>query len=155
MPIHVHRRRKDVGHWVLGVLTFKDMCIYIYDSNRGALNDDLVMQALLSHAFMIPYFLINTGFYGKRNDIDWNSDAYIDKALSDTFDVNLVSGLPHQSDTNCGAFVTSFAEHFIMGKRIEKKTFDIDTYRLRIGALLWQHGRKKQMLNAVSDNEVT
>ncbi|MCE3216188.1 hypothetical protein HAX54_005335 [Datura stramonium] len=82
--------------------------IYVYDSNHDALNDVLVMQDLLLHAFMIPHFLISIGFYGNRNDIDSNSDAYVNKALFDTLDVNLVSKLPHLTNTDCDAFVATF-----------------------------------------------
>lgn len=143
MPIHVHRRRKDVGHWVLGVLTFKDRCIYVYDSNRGALNDVLVTQAMLPHAFMMPHFLISTGFYGKRNDIGWSSDAYVDKHYL-TLLMSIWSVSCHIVQYSTSSWV----------KKLKRRLLTF-TYHPKIGALLWQYGRKKHMLNVVSDNEVT
>ncbi|XP_019244541.1 PREDICTED: uncharacterized protein LOC109224416 [Nicotiana attenuata] len=82
-PIFVKRGRAKLGHWVLGVFTFVGRCIHIYDSNRGALNDRLVLDVALPYAILIPYFLKSSDFYVEKKGIDWNNGTYTDKSHSD------------------------------------------------------------------------
>ncbi|XP_070021281.1 uncharacterized protein [Nicotiana sylvestris] len=128
-PIFVKRGSAKLGHWVLGVFTFVDRCIHIYDSNRGALNDRHVLDAALPYAILIPYFLKSFDFYVEKKGIDWNNGAYTVKSHSYALQINLINNVPQQIKCDCGAFVAGFAEYFILGKEIRKDNFDIDTLR--------------------------
>ncbi|OIT07973.1 hypothetical protein A4A49_62930 [Nicotiana attenuata] len=93
MPINV----KDAWHWVLGVLSLHDGCIYVYDSIRSSRHDDVVHKALNSFAVMIPLLLNTTTFYEQRSDIALNKSHYLEKRdLSDPFAVISADNLPQQ-----------------------------------------------------------
>ncbi|XP_070014250.1 uncharacterized protein [Nicotiana sylvestris] len=104
-------------------------CIHIYDSNHGAINDILALDAVLPYAILIPYFLKSSDFYVEKKGIDWNNGAYTDKSHSDALQINLVNNVPQQIKCDCGAFVAGFAEYFILSKEIRKDNFDIETLR--------------------------
>ena len=52
-------------------------------------------------------------------------------------------------------YVASFAEYLIDGKDIPPGPWNIDVYRSRLSVLLYNHGRRKQEENAISDDEST
>ncbi|CAA0830178.1 Unknown protein [Striga hermonthica] len=55
--------------------------------------------------------------------------------------------------SDCGVFVASFAEHFILGHDITKKKFDVNSQRERYGYLLYTYGRMKHINECDSDDE--
>ncbi|KAM3202025.1 hypothetical protein P3L10_029649 [Capsicum annuum] len=73
-------------------------------------------------------------------------------ATADSFDIRMVDGLPTQKNTDCGIFVTVFAEYMIEGIQIPASVDDIDSIRSRYGVLLWQYGKIKQKQRAISDD---
>jgi len=93
MPINV----KDAWHWVLGVLSLHDGCIYVYDSIRSSRHDVVVHKTLNSFAVMIPLLLNTTTFYKQRSDIAMDKAHYLEKEdLSNPFAVISVDNLPQQ-----------------------------------------------------------
>ncbi|OIS98193.1 hypothetical protein A4A49_62413, partial [Nicotiana attenuata] len=93
MPINI----KDAWHWVLGVLSLHDGCIYVYDSIRSSRHDAVVDKALNSFAVMISLLLNTTTFYKQRSDIAMDKPSYLEKQdLSDPFPVISVDNLPQQ-----------------------------------------------------------
>lgn len=89
---------KDEWHWILGVLTFKDRCIHVYDSMRGARHDAKIREAVEPYAVLIARFLASTGFYRKRHDIDLTNELYRGKPLADPLAIHMVDDLPQQED---------------------------------------------------------
>ncbi|XP_059310658.1 uncharacterized protein LOC132062017 [Lycium ferocissimum] len=127
-------------HWVLSLLSIKKRCLYVYDSLPGGkVHTNAVTNILEKLAMMIPLFFNSIGFYGKRDDIDWNNEpAYI-----------------HQS-IDCGVYVCAFAEYISDGMfNIPKATFNHNLHRSRYAALLWDYARQKQDAGAISESEVT
>nr|XP_016452942.1 PREDICTED: uncharacterized protein LOC107777439 [Nicotiana tabacum] len=154
MPINV----KYAWHWVLGVLSLHDCCIYIYDSMRSPGHDVVIHKALHSFAVMIPLLLNTTTFYQQRSDIATNISHYLGKKdLSEPFALTSVDNLPQQEKTDCGIYCSAFAEYFIEGKKIpvDKNIFDPTRLRTRYGALLYYYGKKKQLEYLVSEDEAT
>ncbi|XP_059294686.1 uncharacterized protein LOC132047695 [Lycium ferocissimum] len=102
---------------------------------------------------MIPLFFNSTGFYGKRDDVDWkNNIEYIEKGVSDPLDYVFVENLPEQDpeSNDCGVYVCAFAEYISQGiLEIPKDEFDHHLHRSRYGALLWDYARMLELLVSV------
>ncbi|XP_060168819.1 uncharacterized protein LOC132599461 isoform X2 [Lycium barbarum] len=83
-------------HWVLVVLCIKRRCFYVYDSfPAGAMHTNSIREVVERLATMIPLFFNCTGFYGKRNDINWITEpAYVGKSFDDPFEYVFVEHLP-------------------------------------------------------------
>ncbi|OIT20044.1 hypothetical protein A4A49_61923, partial [Nicotiana attenuata] len=141
-------------HWIMAVMSFKDRCIYVYDSMRGgAAHQDKVHKTMAKYSVLLPHFFVHTHFYLNKKDINWRTGVYKSKDLITPFYVKLVEGLPQQVEADCGVFAASFVEYFIEGKTPPKK-FNAYAHRRRFGALLWDYSRKKMELNAQSDDEI-
>ncbi|OIT34953.1 hypothetical protein A4A49_56109, partial [Nicotiana attenuata] len=128
-------------HWVLGILSFHERCIYVYDSMRGALHDATVFKEVDTYATVLPYFMHVVDFYNKTSDINLDGGPYRGKNMLDPFQVILVDDLPSQQDTDCGVYMVSFAEYFIEGRDITDYQLDAIQLRNRLGVLLWNYGR--------------
>ncbi|XP_060213181.1 uncharacterized protein LOC132640570 [Lycium barbarum] len=129
------RGKSKLRHWVLGVFTFSDWCIHVYDSQCDSKNDKLVMKTLVPYKTLLPYFLEKSKFNVKRG---------IDKTQSDALLINLVNNLPQQIKSDCGVFVAVFVNYFVHRKEIKKDNIDIEIHHTRYGSLLWDYGRKEQ-----------
>ena len=91
-PIHIVKQK----HWVLVHLSFKDRCLYVYDSMRGATHDRGVLEILDCYNILLPLFLDVVDFGSKRTDLDVTSGPYASKKLTDPFSVCWVDNLPSQ-----------------------------------------------------------
>ncbi|XP_019242412.1 PREDICTED: uncharacterized protein LOC109222521, partial [Nicotiana attenuata] len=141
-------------HWIMVVISFKDRCIYVYDSMRGgAAYQAKVHKTMAKYSVLLPHFFVHTHFYLNKKDINWRTGVYKSKDLITLFAVKLVEGLPQQVEVDCVVFATSFAEYFIEGKT-PLKQYNAYAHRRRFGALLWDYARKKMELNAQSDDEI-
>ncbi|XP_050220903.1 uncharacterized protein LOC126671207 [Mercurialis annua] len=99
------------------------------------------------------FFLDEVGFY-ERNDIDFNSEAYVGKGRTEPFRVALVVNMPQQSKGDCGVFITTFAEYLIEGRDISAdlvKIENIDSYRRRYATNLYMYGLWKNFSGYVSE----
>ncbi|XP_060183037.1 uncharacterized protein LOC132612992 [Lycium barbarum] len=108
---------------------------------------------------MIPLFFNCTGFYGKRNDINWITEpTYVGKSFDDPLEYVFVDHLPeqHPESNDCGLYTCAFAKYISQGVfEISEEDFDAALHRRRYGALLWDYARKKQADGAISESEVT
>ncbi|OIS96901.1 hypothetical protein A4A49_60743, partial [Nicotiana attenuata] len=141
-------------YWVLEIMSFKERCIFLYDSKEDASHKSRIRKVVDAYAVIIPYFLCALGFYGKRNDIELNKGSYKDKTKEEPFDVVMIDGLPVQQDAESGVLVAMFAESFICGQSVIKNMCDITAQRIRFASLLWSYGRMKQEQLVVSEAEV-
>ncbi|XP_070005144.1 uncharacterized protein [Nicotiana sylvestris] len=122
---------------------------------------DYVIMPVDKFSIIIPLYLSCTGFYGKRNDIDFKTTkAYIEKPVTDPFNIQwMVAEIPQQKEgsLDCGVFVAAFAEYVSLGDlAIQKEDLsDIDQHRRRYGALRWDYATKKQEDGSISESEVT
>ncbi|OIT03136.1 hypothetical protein A4A49_57527, partial [Nicotiana attenuata] len=130
-------------HWIMVVMSFKDRCIYVYDSMRGeAAHQAKFHKTMAKYSVLLPHFSVHTHFYLNKNAINWCTSVYKSKDLITPFDVKLVEGLPQQVEADCGVFAAAFAEYFIEGKTPPKK-FNAYAHRRIFGALFWDNARKK------------
>ncbi|OIT33429.1 hypothetical protein A4A49_60229, partial [Nicotiana attenuata] len=130
-------------HLIMAMMSFKDRCIYVYDSTRdGAAHQAKVHKTMAKYSVLLPLFFVHTHFYINKKDINWHTGVYKSKDLITPFDVKLVEGLPQQVEADCGVFAASFAKYLIEGKTPPKK-FDAYEHRCRFAALLWDYARKK------------
>ncbi|XP_050221537.1 uncharacterized protein LOC126671775 [Mercurialis annua] len=140
-------------HWILGRLVFKDRCIYLYNSLDSALARKNGLEAAEKYAVLLPLFFASLDLFALRSDIDMTSPAYRDKNPTDAFRVKVVTGLPSQSENDCGAYVLAFAEYLIQ-KRPIPSDLNIVHHRDRISFLLYEYGMKKMTENIDSGEEV-
>ncbi|PHT48624.1 Cysteine-rich receptor-like protein kinase 2 [Capsicum baccatum] len=77
-------------HWILARLSFKEQCIYVYDSMRGARYRRVAEKAVSTYSELIPNLLSSIDFWDKRSD---------GIAAADSFDIRMVDGLPTQKNT--------------------------------------------------------
>ena len=92
-PIHI----KTQEHWVLGRLSIKDRCFYVYNSLRSARGDALVLEVVKSYSELLPLYFERFDFFDGRNDIDRVKGPYANKKASDAFLIKMVDDLPQQS----------------------------------------------------------
>ncbi|KAM3363677.1 hypothetical protein P3S68_018531 [Capsicum galapagoense] len=133
-------------HWILARLSFKDQCIYVYDSMHGATHAVRVQKSVAAYLELISHFLSCIGFWKNRSD---------GLLVANSFDIRIVDGLPTQANTDCGVFVVVFAEYLLDGLEISNNLDDIDAIRIRYGVLLWDYGKNKQSQCTVSEDEST
>ena len=91
-PIHVVKQK----HWVLARLSFKERCLYVYDSMRGVTHDRGVSEVLDCYSILLPLFLDVVDFWSKSINLDATSDPYASKKVTDPFSVCWVDNLPSQ-----------------------------------------------------------
>ncbi|XP_060170768.1 uncharacterized protein LOC132601719 [Lycium barbarum] len=152
IPVNI----QEENHWLLVLLSFKDMRLYVYNSYQSAGHNAVVRNEIKNLATLLPHFLHLAGFYVNKKSIDLVKDpAYADKGQIDIFEVVYVDNLPHQTagSTDCGIFVAAYAEYLTSGERIPN-VIDAHMQRMRYGALLWDYAEGKVADNAESDNEV-
>ena len=58
-PIYI----KSQQHWVLGRLSIKDWCIYLYNSLKGARDNIFVVDVIKCYSVMLPIFLKRLRFF--------------------------------------------------------------------------------------------
>ncbi|OIT08292.1 hypothetical protein A4A49_62948, partial [Nicotiana attenuata] len=75
------------------------------------------------------------------------------KDLTDPFEIELITNLTTQPNSNCGLYVACFAKYIIEGLPIRVANFDEDGLRARFGILLWHYGRNKQLHGKSSESE--
>ncbi|KAF3674082.1 hypothetical protein FXO38_05403 [Capsicum annuum] len=115
-------------HWILERLSFKDQCIYVYDSTHGARRAVRVQKSVAAYSELISHFLSCIGFWESRSD---------GLPVANSFDIRIVDGLPMQANTDCGIFVAAFDEYLLDGLEISNHLDDIDAIRTRYLNLLW------------------
>ena len=92
-PIHI----KTQEQWVLGRLSIKDRCFYVYNSLRSARGDALVLEVVKSYSELLPLYFERHDFFDGRNDIDRVKRPYANKKASNAFLIKMVDDLPQQS----------------------------------------------------------
>ncbi|KAF3675663.1 hypothetical protein FXO37_05723 [Capsicum annuum] len=126
-------------HWVLERLSFKDQCIYVYDSMHGSRHAVRVHKSVAAYSELIPHFFSCIGFWESRSD---------GLSVANSFDICIVDGLPTQANNN-------ILNYLLDGLQISNHLDDIDAIRIRYGVLLWDYGKKKQSQCAVSEDKST
>ncbi|CAA0827461.1 Domain of unknown function (DUF1985 [Striga hermonthica] len=135
----IHLEINNVGHWIMGLFSFDDMKLRIYNSIRTQDCDNLVMENVKAYVELIPIFLDLVRFPKKSEH--------------GPHDVIMVDNVPQQLNSDCGIYVASFAEYFIAGHDITKTNIDATVQRHRYGYLLYTHGLMKQTNGYESDDE--
>ncbi|KAM3357915.1 hypothetical protein P3S68_020846 [Capsicum galapagoense] len=71
------------------------------------------------------------------------------------FDVLFQENLPQQpsGSLDCGVYMVTYVECLSYGHKIFATKFDPNALHIRYAATLWDHGTRKQELNAHSDVE--
>ncbi|XP_060210314.1 uncharacterized protein LOC132637204 [Lycium barbarum] len=142
IPVNI----QEENHWLLVLLSFKDMRLYVYNSYQSAGHNAVVRNEIKKLATLLPHFLHLAGFYVNQKSIDLVKDpAYADKGQIDILEVVYVDNLPHQT--------AAHAEYLTSGERIPD-VIDAHMQRMRYDALLWDYAEGKAADNAESDNEV-
>ncbi|XP_070022188.1 uncharacterized protein [Nicotiana sylvestris] len=92
MPVNI----KEKFHWVLVVFDIADRQLYAYDSMVSSHNHHVVESCVKKFSVIIPLYFSCTGFYGKRNDINFmNTKAYIEKPIIDPLNIQwMVADIP-------------------------------------------------------------
>ena len=85
-------------HWILGKLTFKEKCLFVYDSMRGPKHDKMVFENMEAYSVLLPIFFELLDLWFSRQDIDFIAGIFSSKKSTDPFDVILVNDLPLQEN---------------------------------------------------------
>ncbi|KAF3663262.1 hypothetical protein FXO38_10733 [Capsicum annuum] len=133
-------------HCILTRLSFKDQCIYVYDSIHGAGHVFRVHKSVATYSELISYFLSCIEFWESRSDR---------LPVANSFDIRIVDGFSTQTNTDCGIFVAAFAEYLLDGLKISNHLDNIDAIHNCYAVLLCDYGKKKQIQCAVSEDEST
>ncbi|OIT00494.1 hypothetical protein A4A49_51758 [Nicotiana attenuata] len=96
---------------------------------------------------------ISIEFYNQRSDIVVENGLHMGKNLTDPFEIELITNLPTQQNSDCGVYVACFAEYIIEDLPIPVANFDVDGLRAMFGILLWHYGRNKQLHGESSESE--
>ncbi|MCD9558882.1 hypothetical protein HAX54_016564 [Datura stramonium] len=115
IPINV----KDKLHWVLVVLSFRDRCIYAYDSLKSAGHDVAVKHEIEKLSQLLPIYLSTTDFYKKKG----------------------ITTSTHPR--NCGIFVAAYAELLSGGEGIPNSSIDAELLRNRYALIFWIMQRRR------------
>ncbi|XP_050222623.2 uncharacterized protein LOC126672710 [Mercurialis annua] len=139
----------DPNHWILARVNFEDCKVYVYNSMKSPTMDAIVHNYMQAYIHYLPKFLKNMDFYSTRTS---SSSFALTSSLDsryESFSYENVPYMPVQSDSDCGAFVCLFAEHFISSKRIPStfSLMEMETYRNRLVQSLIKYGRWKQSVN--------
>ncbi|PON95154.1 Ulp1 protease family, C-terminal catalytic domain containing protein [Trema orientale] len=128
IPIYMEEEK----HWVLGHLSLRDRCIYVYNSLHSENIDERVEKALEPFCVLLPYFLSLIGFFDSQKDIDFESGSYAKRDVSHPLQIVIVGGLPIQTNNfDSGLFILTFAEYLIHGKAAEIPRNNFDDYIFR------------------------
>ncbi|KAF4403147.1 hypothetical protein G4B88_027918 [Cannabis sativa] len=153
MPINV----KLQDHWICGRLNIVDRRIYLYNSLRSGRYMTAAKEACKPSSVILPYYFSMLDFKGLRNKAKFST--------MEPFPIVAIDGLPEQVTAvcfcvfllffsgDCGVFVASFAEYFIIGKPIPSSGFDVEIHRDRLAVLFYHYGMKKQLENIESESE--
>ncbi|XP_050227623.1 uncharacterized protein LOC126677177 [Mercurialis annua] len=150
-PVHLYVDGKQQDHFVLARLSFDDRKFYIYNSLRNELYNKLAREVVTGYAIVLPFLLDRSGFYD-RNDINFKSTAYIGKKNTDPFVVILLDELPTQESSDCGIFITAFAEYLIESRSIPIQSFNVASIRNRYAINLYMYEKWKRN-NGYNSNE--
>ncbi|OIT00495.1 hypothetical protein A4A49_21204 [Nicotiana attenuata] len=140
-------------HWILGCVSFHKRCFYVYDSLRSRKHKKAIQKVAEAYALLIPLFLVSIEFYNQRSDIVVENGLHMGKNLTDPFEIELITNLPTQQNSDCGVYVACFAEYIIEDLPIPVANFDVDGLRAMFGILLWHYGRNKQLHGESSESE--
>ncbi|XP_070025495.1 uncharacterized protein [Nicotiana sylvestris] len=143
----------EIWHWILGCVSFHKRCFYVYDSLRSRKHKKAIQKVAEAYAVLIPLFLVSIEFYNQRSDIIVENGLHMGKKLTDPFEIELITNLPTQQNSDCGVYVACFAEYIIEDLPIPVANFDVDGLRARFGILLWYYGRNKQLHGKSSESE--
>nr|XP_033514034.1 uncharacterized protein LOC117278678 [Nicotiana tomentosiformis] len=125
----------DKWHWILAILSFKDLRIYVHDSMSGARQNSAVQRSIEPYSVLLLYFLHRISFWDTKEN-------HMGISAIDPFEIHVVDGSPMQDNTDWGIYVAVFAEYIIQGNNIPK-AIDIYGIRNRYSILLWDYGVKK------------
>ncbi|XP_019225074.1 PREDICTED: uncharacterized protein LOC109206682 [Nicotiana attenuata] len=142
----------EIWHWILGCVSFHKRCFYVYDSLRSRKHKKAIQKMAEAYAVLIPLFLVSIEFYNQRSDIVVENGLHMGKNLTDPFEIELITNLPTQQNSDCGVYVACFAEYIIEDLPIPVANFDVDGLRARFGILLWHYGRNKQLNGESSES---
>ncbi|XP_070010845.1 uncharacterized protein [Nicotiana sylvestris] len=143
----------EIWHWIFGCVSFHKRCFYVYDSLRSRKHKKAIQKVAEAYAVLIPLFLVSIEFYNQRSDIVVENGLHMGKKLTDPFEIELITNLPTQQNSDCGVYVACFAEYIIEDLPIPVANFDVDGLRARFGILLWHYGRNKQLHGESSESE--
>ncbi|PHU23940.1 hypothetical protein BC332_09047 [Capsicum chinense] len=146
---------KEKHYWVLGILSFSERCIFLYDSYESSGHYAVVLAETEKIATIIPLCLQACDFDVKKGIDLQNHPRYKDKESSDMFDVLFEYDLPQQpsESLNYDIFMIMYAECLSYGHKVIETEFDSNALRTRYAALLWDYEIRKQEANAISDVE--
>ncbi|XP_070011939.1 uncharacterized protein [Nicotiana sylvestris] len=143
----------EIWHWILGCVSFHKRCFYVYDSLHSRKHKKAIQKVAETYVVLIPLFLVSIEFYNQRTDIVVENGLHMEKKLTDPFEIELITNLPTQQNSDCGVYVACFAEYTIEDLPIPVANFDVDGLRARFGILLWHYGRSKQLHVESSESE--
>ncbi|XP_019231911.1 PREDICTED: uncharacterized protein LOC109212695 [Nicotiana attenuata] len=119
----------------------------------GRKHKKAIQKVAEAYAVLIPLFLVSIEFYNQKSDIVVQNGLHMGKELTDPFEIELITNLPTQQNSDCGVYVACFAEYIIEDLPILVANFDVDGLRARFGILLWHYGRNKQLHGELSESE--
>ncbi|OIT03103.1 hypothetical protein A4A49_13291 [Nicotiana attenuata] len=129
-------------------------------SSHGVVNDDLRSASRVDGVGQVDVGGSNVNlpsvsieFYNQRSDIVVQNGLHMGKELTDPFEIEMITNLPTQQNSDCGVYVACFAEYIIEDLPIPVANFDVDGLRARFGILLWHYGRNKQLHGESSESE--
>ncbi|XP_070029832.1 uncharacterized protein [Nicotiana sylvestris] len=143
----------EIWHWILGCVSFHKRYFYVYDSLRSRNHKKAIQKVAEAYAVLIPLFLVSIEFYNQRSDIVVENGLHMGKKLTDPYEIELITDLPTQQNSDCRVYVACFAEYIIEDLPIHVANFDVDGLRARFGILLWHYGRNKQLHGESSESE--
>ncbi|XP_070024914.1 uncharacterized protein [Nicotiana sylvestris] len=143
----------EIWHWILGCVSFHKRCFYVYDSLRSRKHKKAIQKVEESYVVLIPLFLVSIEFYNQRSDIVVENGLHMGKKLTDPFEIELITNLSTQQNSDCRVYIAYFAEYIIEDLPIPVTNFDVDGLRARFGKLLWHYGRNKQLHGESSESE--
>ncbi|PHT60619.1 hypothetical protein CQW23_02982 [Capsicum baccatum] len=140
--IYILVNLKEKHHWVLGVLSFSERCIFLYDSYESSGHYSAVLTEIEKLAEIIPLCLQACDFYDNKGIDLQNHPRYKDRDSSDIFDVLFEENLPQQpsESLDCGLYMVTYAERLSYGHKVLSTEFDPNALRTRYATLLWDYG---------------
>ncbi|MCD7458524.1 hypothetical protein HAX54_038440, partial [Datura stramonium] len=133
-----------------------DVSHMVKDSYTKAGHDSFVMVEVNKILKLLPLYLTLSGFYHDIKDIGRSrDDSYMDKAQSESLNVQFVDNLPQQAHDSmkCGVYVSAYAKYLSNEVDIHASDFEANLHRPRYGALLWDYGSRKIEGGIIRDNE--
>ena len=93
-PIFVAKEK----HWILAKLTFKERCLFLYDSIKSLKHDKIDFENMEAYSILLLIFLELLDFWSSWQDNDFNAGIFSSKKSTDPLDVILVNDLPLQEN---------------------------------------------------------